>query len=273
MFTNPGILLKEGNQHLFTKIIKSMRDKPMRKSTFSNLDRIRCSIAEVFEYKPTDSAIWISLRSNNISRQSCNFLWKSLHDIYRVRFFWDHMPNLEHLVQCPTCEVPESLEHIMLECDAPGQHQVWLLTERFWRLRYPRWPKLNWGLLLGCGLARFISSKGKILPAKNRFFTIIVSTSMHLIWNLRNTRVLQAPTPASSIEIHNRWVSQMNSALRRDQLLTNRTKFGPLALKKQLVLKTWSGTLLDKDSLPDDWIKSEGVLVGIRPNTRRNGVG
>ncbi|KAJ7724824.1 hypothetical protein DFH07DRAFT_871826 [Mycena maculata] len=203
-----------------------MRDKPMRKSTTSNLDRIRCSVAKVFEYLPTDSAIWTSLRSNNITRPSRNFLWKSLHDIYHVGFFWDHMPNLENLAQCPTCKVPESLEHIMLECDAPGQHQVWQLTDS--------------------------------LPARNRFFTIIVSTSMHLIRNLRNTRVLQTPTPASKIEIHNCWVSLMNFALRRDQLLTNQTKF---------VLETWSGTLLDEDSLPDDWIKSEGVLVGIWPNT------
>ncbi|KAJ7717483.1 hypothetical protein DFH07DRAFT_688246, partial [Mycena maculata] len=79
------------------------------------------------------------------------------------------------------------------------------------------WPKLNWGLLLGCGLARFASSRGKIIPAMNHFFTIIVSTSMYLIWNLRNTRVLETSTPPSKIEIHNRWVSLMNSALRRDQ--------------------------------------------------------
>ncbi|KAJ7756850.1 hypothetical protein DFH07DRAFT_820169 [Mycena maculata] len=84
------------------------------------------------------------------------------------------MPNLENLGQCPTCKVPNQ--------------------ERFWRLRYPSWPKLNWGLLLGCGLARFTSSKGKIIPAMNRFFTIIVSTSMYLIWNLRNTRVLETST-------------------------------------------------------------------------------
>ncbi|KAJ7506053.1 hypothetical protein B0H11DRAFT_1707609 [Mycena galericulata] len=273
MFTTPGILLKEGNQRLFTKIITSMRDKPSRKSTLSNLDRIRYSIAEIFGYQPTDSAIWTSLRSNNMTRLSRAFLWKSLHDIYRVGFFWEHIPNLENLAQCPTCKVPDSLEHIMLECEAPGQRQVWQLTERLWRLRYPSWPKLNWGLLLGCGLARFTSSKGKIVPALNRFFAIIVSTSMYLIWNLRNARVFETPTPASETEIHNRWVSQMNSSLRRDQLLTNRTKFGPLAFKKQLVLNTWSGTLLDEDSLPDDWTKSKGVLVGIRPNTPKNGVG
>ncbi|KAJ7762994.1 hypothetical protein B0H16DRAFT_1219920, partial [Mycena metata] len=69
--------------------------------------------------------------------------------------------------------------------------------------------------------------------------------------------------------IHNRWVSLINRALKRDILLTNQARFGSLAIKKQVVLNTWSGTLLEEDSLPDDWTKSKGVLVGIRPITRR----
>ena len=40
MFTNPGIMLQEGNQRLFTKIIRSMKEAPARKSTNSNLDRV-----------------------------------------------------------------------------------------------------------------------------------------------------------------------------------------------------------------------------------------
>ncbi|KAJ6529338.1 hypothetical protein B0H19DRAFT_968419, partial [Mycena capillaripes] len=127
--------------------------------------------------------------------------------------------------------------------------------------------------ILGCGLARFTSPKGKPTPAQSRLFTIFVLTSMSLIWSLRNERVLETHTPASENKIHNRWVSLMNAALNRDQLLSNRARFGSHATKKQLVLNTWSGTLLDEDSLPDDWTIVKGVLVGIRPTTRKNGVG
>jgi hypothetical protein len=76
-----------------------------------------------------------------------------------------------------------------------------------------------------------------------------------------------------STEIHNRWVSLINTALKRDILLTDRIRFGTLAIKKKLVLHTWSGTLLDEESLLDDWIKSKGVLVGMRPTTLKDGVG
>ncbi|KAJ7859236.1 hypothetical protein B0H13DRAFT_2237527 [Mycena leptocephala] len=246
MFCTSGILLMEGSQRSFTKIIKSMREKPTRKSTTINLDRIRCCIEEAFQYRPNDSAIWTSIRSNNIHRLTRNFLWKCMHDIFHVGPFWEHVPNLEILGQCQTCGVPESLEHIMLECDASGQRQVWRQTESFWRLRYPRWPKLNWW--------------GKTIPAQNRFFSIIVSTSMSLIWNLRNESI-RTHTQASANEIHNRWVSLMNTALKRDRVLSNRTRFGSLATK--------NGTLLDEDSLPDNWTRSEEVLVGIRPVTQK----
>jgi hypothetical protein len=65
----------------------------------------------------------------------------------------------------------------------------------------------------------------------------------------------------STVSIHNQWLIAINSALKRDRILTDKVKF---ALKKQLVLNTWSGLLKD-DSLSDDWTKIEGVLVGIWP--------
>jgi hypothetical protein len=160
MFSNPGFLLKDGTQRPFTKLIKTVREKPIRKSTTYNLERIRCSIEDEFNYQPTDSAIWTSIRSKNIHRLMRNFLWKSMHNIFHVGSFWDHVPNLEILGQCTMCRVPESLEHIMLECNPPGQQQIWQLVEILWRLRYPAWPQLNWGILLGCTLTKFKSPKG-----------------------------------------------------------------------------------------------------------------
>jgi ribonuclease HI len=126
------------------------------------------------------------------------------------------------------------------------------------RFRYPDWPKLNWGLILGCALGRFRNSKGKIIPSKNIFFAVVVSVSMKLIWNLRNNRVFERHCPPSKQDIHNCWLAAINAALRQDQLLTNTARFGDLATKKQVVLNTWSGTLFDEDSLPDDWTKTKG---------------
>jgi hypothetical protein len=57
----------------------------------------------------------------------------------------------------------------------------------------------------------------------------------------------------ASIMYHNHWLRLVNSALRHDRILTDKVKFGPPVLRKQIVLNTWSGLLMDEDSLPDDW--------------------
>ncbi|KAJ7796243.1 hypothetical protein B0H14DRAFT_2390834, partial [Mycena olivaceomarginata] len=95
----------------------------------------------------------------------------------------------------------------------------------------------------------------------------------HLIWNLRVNRVIANPDRIlTSAEIYDQWLNTINRALQRDRLLTDKVRFDSLALNKQLVLSTWSGLLLDEDSLPDDWTK-EGVLVGMRPIIDQHGIG
>ncbi|KAF8163910.1 hypothetical protein K438DRAFT_1618039 [Mycena galopus ATCC 62051] len=277
MFNCPGVLLCNGTQRYFTKAIYCLKSRPKRKSTEGNLDRIRCCIKDAFDYTPTDKAIWKSIRSRDIQRSTRNFLWKCIHNIFRVGDFWQHIENLEILGRCPHCKVDESLEHITLDCDVPGQRQIWRLCAEIWALKYGYldWPKLNWGLLLGCNLTKFRTRGGKILASKQRLFSILISTSMHLIWKLRNKYRfdMDADELPSQTEIHNRWVAAINMALKRDILSTNKIHFSRLAFKRQTVLKTWSGTLWDEDSLPDDWIKSDRVLVGIRPLCMKRGIG
>jgi len=187
--------------------------------------------------------------------------------------FWTHINTLEIRGQCHVCAVPETLEHIALECEAPGQKLIWNLTQQLWSKKHSQWPTLNWGLILGCNLVRFNSYKGTIIPEQGRLFAILVSVAWHLIWKLRLTRVIDnTEMRLATTEIHNRWLKEVNAALQRDRLLTDKIKFGPLALKKQQVLNTWSGLLMDEASLPDDWTH-EGVLVGMQPLNDRNGIG
>ncbi|KAK6977477.1 hypothetical protein R3P38DRAFT_2810030 [Favolaschia claudopus] len=272
MFSSPGILLNVGSQRLFTKMIVTMKRHSSRKSTISNLDRTRHCVNDEFNFYPSDTTIWRSLRSTDINRLTRNFLWKCMHETFHVGTFWDNVPNLHHLAYCQTCAVPETMEHIVLECEAPGQKRVWTLCERMWKFRFNDWPNLHWGLILGCALPRFRSTRGHRLRGKERFFTIMVSTSVHLIWKVRNERVLERKD-VINIEVENRWITVINSALRRDQILTNKARFGSLSKSKQTVLETWSGVLRDEDALPDDWTRTKGVLVGIWPTTQRSGVG
>ncbi|KAJ7762330.1 hypothetical protein DFH07DRAFT_690808, partial [Mycena maculata] len=65
-------------------------------------------------------------------------------------------------------------------------------------------------------------------------------------------------------EHSDQWSCNINAALQHDQILTDNIQFGSLALNNQLALNTWSGMLMDADSLPDNWTCTEGVLVGMR---------
>jgi hypothetical protein len=55
MFECPGVFLSQGSQRFFTKTIRMLCPTPYRKSTFINLDRIRCSVEEISKYAPSDT--------------------------------------------------------------------------------------------------------------------------------------------------------------------------------------------------------------------------
>ncbi|KAJ6451182.1 hypothetical protein C8R45DRAFT_848593, partial [Mycena sanguinolenta] len=233
------------------------------KTTLINLDRICCSVQEVCGYTPTNETIWRSIRSVTLQRLTREFMWKCIHNTFRVGDFWSHIETLEIYGRCHVCDVPETLEHIALECDASHQKLIWDLMCNLWPRKYSQWPTLSWGLMLGCNLVRFKSDRDVVIPQKGRLFAILVSVAWHTIWNLCVNRVITNPDRIlTESAVHNQWLKVINGVLQRDRLLTDKIRCGILTLNKQMVLNTWSGLLMDEDSLPEDWTH-EGVLVGI----------
>jgi hypothetical protein len=158
---------------------------------------------------------------------------------------------------------------IALECRAPEQNLIWNLTCQLWPRKYLNWPKLNWGLVLGCNLVQFDTPSGKILPEKGQLSAILVSFACHEIWRLRVDRVLTHPGKVhSELAICTQWLRSANASLSRDRILTNKTRFGSLSFKKKLVLNTWSGLLLNEESLPDGW-KSPRTIYPREPKKKR----
>ena len=212
-----------------------------------------------------------------LQRLTRNFLWKCIHETFRIGDYWTNIETREVLGLCPVCGVTDSMEHIALDCYAPGQELIWSLARQLWEKKYKKWPRLNWGLVLGCNVVKFKSTQGKLIPAKARLFAILTSESFHLIWRLyvvrrftNNDNIEKWPTRT---QIHNQWISVVNQALKRDCILTDSCRFGPSARHKELVLNTWSGLLMNEEALPDNWLYTEGVLVGIRPLGKPEGIG
>ncbi|KAJ7227555.1 hypothetical protein C8J57DRAFT_1077543, partial [Mycena rebaudengoi] len=56
-----------------------------------------------------------------------------------------------------------------------------------------------------------------------RFYGILISESVYLIWKLGNERVIRNKNePSSAAEIQNRWIDTINSRLKLDCRMTNK---------------------------------------------------
>lgn len=218
-----------------------------------------------------NQTLWTSLRSKDFTPKIRAFLWKVMHNAYKVGKYWINIPSCEQRAQCHACEgVEESMEHILTECRASGQETIWNLAEEVWALCGLPWTKPRFGTILGCGLADFHPENDEKarLPGANRLYAILLSESAHQIWRMRckwkianGASLEKIPTEQ---EIRATWIRNLNRRLQLEILLTNRSKYGPKTLKPQLVEKTWWGILRDQESLSDDWLRTgTGVLVGI----------
>jgi hypothetical protein len=267
-FNLTGAQLSTISQAVAYNGIRMLAKEKLRLATIINLDITRHAVKALSGTSPTNATIWHSIRNKDITRIIRVFLWKILHKTHKCGDYWFNIPTFEHRAMCHFCGTTDSMEHILTECEAPGQNEVWALAKTLWLKKHNSWPQiLNVGSIVGCGLANFKASSGKYKPGTNRLYRILLSESAYLIWKIRCERVLERPDCEhwhSSIEIQNRWLHTMNRRLEHDCAMTGQ-QYGKKALKKEIVLQTWSGTLRDEQSLPENWIKKPGVLVGIEP--------
>ncbi|KAJ6571170.1 hypothetical protein B0H19DRAFT_847804, partial [Mycena capillaripes] len=247
--------------------IKEAKATAFRKATDNTIKQVLTATQQNFNRLPLPAEIWKSIRHKDFTRQTRNFLWKSMHDAHRIGQFWKHIPTCEQWGICQYCEETEDLEHILLKCKRPGQQIIWRLAKELWLKKHPIWPDLSLGSVLGCGLASFRNNGGKILPGTSRLYRILISESLFIIWKARNDIVIQGDgKPLSDAEIHNRWVFRINQRLGRDCTLSNQARYDKqISVKPALVLQTWSSMLQNEDKLPENWLRVPRVLVGIGP--------
>lgn len=189
------------------------------------------------------------------------------HDAYMVGTNWlrpNYKPELQERAYCAHCrgEV-DSLSHILTECRSPGQKEIWTRTKTLPAKRGIEWRAPTLGLLLASGLPVFKSDNVMRDVGKERFYRIVMTTSIQAIWSLRVKRVVDnESTPFSAATVERAWLRAINDRLELDCLMTNE-RFGKRALKQNIVKSTWKGVLRAEEQLPSNWAGAVGVLVGI----------
>lgn len=100
-------------------------------------------------------------------------------------------PEKKERSECQHCGKIDSVEHILTQCEIPGQREVWGLAKELRTKRNPDWPWPGLGAIIGADLAIFKNYEGKIRPGDARLYRILVSESAHLIWRILCERVMQ----------------------------------------------------------------------------------
>jgi ribonuclease HI len=98
---------------------------------------------------------------------------------------------MKERVECQHCGTIESMEHMLSQCEIPGQKEVWDLAKELWTKRNPNWTWPGIGTIISAGLANFKNDEGKMKPGEARLYRILMAESAHLIWKIRCERLMQ----------------------------------------------------------------------------------
>jgi hypothetical protein len=267
-FARTGIRLEKGSQNLFYKLILARKKSSPRNSTRMQMDIARWGVQELTDDLPSEEQIWKATRNHLYLKSERTFLFNLMHDSYKVGKYWQKITNYEQRGECVECDACETLEHVLTECTESGQETVWKLARTLFEMKMEReWPGHSYRTLLG-SCAVEIGGGEKEAKGLNRFYKILMITSMQYIWAIQCERRIPRnndPQPKhSEDEIHNRWVAKINHRLSIDKMLSSESRFEKKAIPVQLVLDTWKGTLAEEQTLPNNWVRHSRVLVGIR---------
>ncbi|KAJ7655668.1 ribonuclease H-like protein [Mycena polygramma] len=263
----PGAKLQAMTQSKAYKIIRklkmdntSYRELLDRRATARNMAIAKAAATAPNRNDPPPARkFWRSTfdKFKDISRSIRFFLWMLIHGGYKVGKYWDNVQNHQHRGQCPKCGVHESMDHILTECQEPGQKEIWDLASEMWRLKTGKELRPTIGQIMASG----VTTQGD--PGTTRLYKILVTESAHLIRRIRNERRIQKQGPTPIAKIRNRWLKTMNNRLAIDCAMTDTFEYGKKALRLPTVKKTWKKVLKDEHTLAKDWPKTVGVLVGV----------
>jgi ribonuclease HI len=266
-----GAKLKALTQTLAYKGILEQSHPNERQTTRTNLTLTRAAIARYTGDSETDESLWRGTKNPAIRIKVQQFLFKAMHNTQKIGPFWSNIPGFEDRQNCPTCNIVESMEHILLHCNEATVRTIWGMARDLWPHENIPWPDLTLGTILGCGtittpqMPQHRNQETQRANHRNkgpsRLLQILIAESAHLIWALRCERVIQEKT-FSITEIKARWTNAINRRLTEDKIIATRIKKDKATERK--VKATWEAALKKSQDLPNRWLQIREVLVGRR---------
>ena len=259
-----GAILAHLEQRDLYRTLCDKRKMPTRMGSNKNVANIQECTKEIFGVRPTAVKVWTITKHKDLTRKTCDFLWKSTQSAYKIGNYWTRIEGYQDRGVCPLCNEVEDMEHILIKCTAGTCKEVWRLVNEMWAKRHRSELLSTLGGILGCGLATF-TTKDQLDRGKNRPYQILISETAYLIRKLRNKcRIHNNKGPVQKdTEVTTQWTNTLNKRLMTGRMLTNKARFRRNTIDSKLVRSTWSGCLRDKEDLLANWPTLRGVLVGI----------
>ncbi|KAJ3724921.1 hypothetical protein DFJ43DRAFT_965107, partial [Lentinula guzmanii] len=96
----------------------------------------------------TDAQIWVSIQNKDFSRPFRYFLWMTTHEAYKIGNYWTRINWETQRAECPTCNAPETMEHVLTICQCAGQNEVWNLCEEILTKAGIKWERPSIGNII-----------------------------------------------------------------------------------------------------------------------------
>ncbi|KAL1687731.1 hypothetical protein GGG16DRAFT_61566 [Schizophyllum commune] len=239
-----------------------------RRRTEQNIAQIVEDVDGAFGWRPTDENVWMAIRSKALTLECRYFLWMVAHDAYRLgdKWLYESAPaEVQERAYCKICGAVETMHHILFDCESVERGMIWGEARAMWERTGDEWKDPNLGTVVGAACAYFPTEDGSPRPGRQRLWTILVAEAAHLIWKMRCERVIQREgIQFSTQEAIHRWEAVIGARLDTDRRLTSVERYGRRAMSAQLVESTWRPVVIERESLPYNWVTDIGVLVGIK---------
>ena len=156
------------------------------------------------------------------------------------------------------------MEHILTECKASGQHEIWKYIELLYEKKGLTFKKPSLGDQLGCTITKRENEGDK---GTRRFMTIMISEASYKIWKIRCEWRIGRNSDPERMPTQNEIKGRIRAAIARKMktncLATDNERFGKKAIGSELVKDTWSNLAQGLKSPLRSWKKIAVVLVGI----------
>ena len=184
--------LSQATAYKMLRVLK-MRKYVKRKKTINIINLTKENVHGRHGIKLLEKDIWKGMRQKDLAKTTQNFLWMAIHDAYMIGNNWlrpEYAAEYQRRSECQTCIQIETMDHILTDCTATGQSEIWALVDALWTKKYVSPPSIkpDLGNIFGSPGVTF---RHEINDGKTRLYRILMAESAHLIWRLRCERVIQ----------------------------------------------------------------------------------